>query len=244
MRRLCCEFEISIHSPHARGDDNGTGTVNASNNFNPLPSCEGRPDMICVWHVSNAISIHSPHARGDEDNRAFDDVCDISIHSPHARGDLRHGHGEGNEKNFNPLPSCEGRRSGKLMKERIYAFQSTPLMRGETCRRSWRGWTKKRFQSTPLMRGETAVLQIVCKSRPFQSTPLMRGETRGKTAALMASMISIHSPHARGDCFNHPTHLPRGYFNPLPSCEGRQEAEAIKRALVLFQSTPLMRGET
>ena len=38
--------QISIHSPHARGDKallfNGDGTLD----FNPLPSCEGRPEPL------------------------------------------------------------------------------------------------------------------------------------------------------------------------------------------------------
>ena len=34
------------------------------------------------------------------------------------------------------------------------------------------------------------------------------------------------------------------YFNPLPSCEGRRVKPMIWRVGSLFQSTPLMRGET
>ena len=81
--------------------------------FNPLPSCEGRPSITVhqadrhssefqstplmrgeTWwsgltmtaHV--IISIHSPHARGDCDRRSsgISNML-ISIHSPHARGD-------------------------------------------------------------------------------------------------------------------------------------------------------------
>ena len=33
----------------------------------------------------------------------------------------------------------------------------------------------------------------------FQSAPLMRGETEGLLSALLKLIISIHSPHARGD---------------------------------------------
>ena len=57
--------DISIHSPHARGDV-----------FN-------RP-----FDDSDHISIHSPHARGDPADLAlFKSLGVISIHSPHARGD-------------------------------------------------------------------------------------------------------------------------------------------------------------
>ena len=35
-----------------------------------------------------------------------------------------------------------------------------------------------------------------------------------------------------------------GYFNPLPSCEGRHGVPAHRVLYILFQSTPLTRGET
>ena len=81
------DLQISIHSPHARGD---ITVLNSA--------------------VDRLISIHSPHARGDTAVAGSLNAFDISIHSPHARGDhckintiAVYGH-------FNPLPSCEGRR--------------------------------------------------------------------------------------------------------------------------------------
>ena len=79
--------DISIHSPHARGDENGVGTNGRPNNFNPLPSCEGRPHARSSAKRCAAISIHSPHARGDPVMAQFHGFDTISIHSPHARGD-------------------------------------------------------------------------------------------------------------------------------------------------------------
>ncbi len=38
----------------------------------------------------------------------------------------------------------------------------------------------------------------------FQSTPLMRGETKDEMDAMRKEMISIHSPHARGDKYPQP----------------------------------------
>ena len=58
---------------------------------------------------SGSISIHSPHTRGDVVCNALRNYLDISIHSPHTRGDGAAGEGE-----------------------RPDAFQSTPLIRGET----------------------------------------------------------------------------------------------------------------
>ena len=150
----------------------------------------------------------------------------------------------------------------------------------------WTNWT---FQSTPLMRGETKLIRLLPPIISFQSTPLMRGETssscvvivhqdyfnplpscegrpRGEHIKRFSGIISIHSPHARGDherVFGwhiglisiHSPHArgdksisspPTPYinFNPLPSCEGRQASIDMYEVRKPFQSTPLMRGET
>ena len=126
--------EISIHSPHARGDKCCVACGKSAKNFNPLPSCEGRRDTDIRHARRSIISIHSPHARGD------------------AHGSPLHRYAA----NFNPLPSCEGRQNQAAVKtlgteisihsphargdlgnwqseSRLNPFQSTPLMRGETC---------------------------------------------------------------------------------------------------------------
>ena len=145
--------------------------------FNPLPSCEGRPCFPLPRFCCRIISIHSPHARGDSQWEDVDVIKVISIHSPHARGDPA--------TSATPSPP--------------YAFQSTPLMRGETV-----------FQ--------LAVFDLHCG---FQSTPLMRGETIERGHTTRPRSISIHSPHARGDRKSLKLRLTEKDFNPLPSCEGR-----------------------
>ena len=124
------------------------------------------------------------------------------------------------------------------------------------------------FQSTPLMRGETRRRgECVPPFLIFQSTPLMRGETCQILIHSCYHIISIHSPHARGDdshfvpvgivaanfnplpsCEGRPLwpDVLYGpvYFNPLPSCEGRQRHFDFLGGFKRFQSTPLMRGET
>ena len=94
----------------------------------------------------------------------------------------------------------------------------------------------------------------------------MRGETLDRDCALSLVAISIHSPHTRGDHqrttrtqrrahFNPlPSHEGRHhrrntrhrhpYFNPLPSHEGRRVCDEVDLERGVFQSTPLMRGET
>ena len=105
------------------------------------------------------------------------------------------------------------------------AFQSTPLMRGETEVETLLNPNYPISIHSPHARGDT----IECKSSAcwlvFQSTPLMRGETIGiQDNFLMLThfnplpscegrlqlflglpykpFISIHSPHARGDSIN------------------------------------------
>ena len=145
-------------------------------------------------------------------------------------------------KNFNTLPSCEGRR-----------------------RRVVGGVPVIRFQSTPLMRGATKQLDKMPYADVFQSTPLMRGETFALSSNVSAMMISIHSPHARGDRplagrkggrIFQSTPLMRGetrsggrfpllcacHFNPLPSCEGRQEKGEKECWIIYFNPLPSCEG--
>ena len=64
LQRRMNEFQISIHSPHTRGD---------------------------IWEKMELyiiiISIHSPHTRGDSHHSPLRGLVRISIHSPHTRGD-------------------------------------------------------------------------------------------------------------------------------------------------------------
>ena len=192
-------------------------------NFNPLPSCEGRPgrhgrrakgrilfqstplmrgETLLLDNEKRYlhISIPSPHARGDDyDAPLIAQMLDISIHSPHARGDYILLFFYGCPIYFNPLPSCEGRPTFGNAWKRIIKFQSTPLMRGETGTCSlvlnWQG----DFNPLPSCEGRHSTFPAVPFMRKFQSTPLMRGET-----------------------FRFGCYLNLEDFNPLPSCEGRQ----------------------
>ena len=79
--------------------------------FNPLPSCEGRPENPYFLRDSRAYFNPLPSCEG-RPRHARRLLCgtSISIHSPHARGDNAHGN------------------IGVTTNQ----FQSTPLMRGET----------------------------------------------------------------------------------------------------------------
>ena len=102
-----------------------------------------------------------------------------------------------------------------------HEFQSISLMRGET-RHSVLTGRCSSFQFTPLMREETPEATAMCGFKRFQSTPLMRGETAVLRVHAVGVIISIHSPHTRGDVMS------------IKCCRRTRS----------FQSTPLIRGET
>ena len=189
------------------------------------------------------ISIHAPHARGDYSYDIYGGASWISIHAPHARGDGVRGPVLRRSVDFNPRPSCEGRHALRSWSVPPPGFQSTPLMRGATCRSKWssrptgisihaphaRGDVERafsmwmaRFQSTPLMRGATLGIASSVMVPLFQSTPLMRGATSPSRARRTS----------------------RRDFNPRPSCEGRHGTTYAAGGQYTFQSTPLMRGAT
>ncbi len=146
----------------------------------------------------------------------------ISIRSPHARGDPRRVVTAPLRRNFNPLPSCEGRQESRNPKKCLSIFQSTPLIRGET------------FQP------------FAVKQRPEISirSPHARGDTSRDSLRSRRSNFNPLPSHEGRPRPSAPGATPASYFNPLPSHEGRPAL--VEKGLILtrFQSTPLTRGET
>ena len=101
------------------------------------------------------------------------------------------------------------------------------------------------FQSTPLMRGETTMEKANVLQVKFQSTPLMRGRDACRASATLPALISIHSPHARGDAESSVEGSERRPFQSTPLMRG-ETLSMLKNTFFVFpfQSTPLMRGET
>ena len=178
-RKRCkrCSIQISIHSPHTRGDKQEDGILTWEITFQSTPLTRGETSAGEQIAGSDSISIHSPHARGD-----YSYLC---------------------------------------LYRQYRAFQSTPLMRGETPSLTQKGSASKISIHSPHARGDRCFANRLsalwhfnplpsCEGRPkshtrtrsrlkFQSTPLMRGETRVPNRVLPKILISIHSPHARGD---------------------------------------------
>ena len=119
---------------------------------------------------------------------------------------------------FNPLPSCEGRRQKMLTLFGLHDFNPLPSCEGRHYKRFWIALPHQYFNPLPSCEGRPGRYCRKIQERLFQSTPLMRGETAQIIGGYRDAIISIHSPHARGD-YTHslPCSVPL-HFNPLPSC--------------------------
>ena len=123
--------EISIHSPHARGDYQPTAPPRPADYFNPLPSCEGRPFCRNLLDRFNHFNpLPSCEGRLFSSHRISINVYFNPLPSCEGRPvQPRH---PMPCSDFNPLPSCEGRLKSFALTASVRVFQSTPLMRGET----------------------------------------------------------------------------------------------------------------
>ena len=101
---------ISIHSLRVEGDMSAGRRSRSGRNFNPLPPCGGRLNVLDAIVFAILISIHSLRVEGDRD-------C------PPWRDDFT---------NFNPLPPCGGRRLCSRAASPTAQFQSTPSVWRET----------------------------------------------------------------------------------------------------------------
>ena len=128
--------KVSIHAPHARGDDSDTMAKYIITSFNSRPSCEGRqrksfagPSVLCVNSRPSCEGRHdeihpyqvkamfqfTPLMRGATGHYVVtSEVVFVSIHAPHARGDSRRRHYLQQKNGFNSRPSCEGRRQDSI----------------------------------------------------------------------------------------------------------------------------------
>ncbi len=145
----------------------------------------------------------------------------ISIHSPHTRGDMRRSLPVFRAYYFNPLPSYEGRLGMGVSSPDVFRFQSTLLIRGET----------------------DAQAIFIAQAKISIHSPYARGD-RARESPSGSVNISIHSPHTREDAGVARYHRPPSNFNPLPLIRGETGYRWQALNANVFQSTPLMRGET
>ena len=164
-------------TPLMRGETKQSGcTCDLHADFNPLPSCEGRP-----LNLDGGLLIIN-----------FNPL-------PSCEGRLRLLTARAPTSDFNPLPSCEGRpeTTGISISGRMISIHS-PHARGDAALGF--DWT---------------LFFISIHS------PHARGDTRSN-GNVWLQKISIHSPHVRGDRRTESSCRRCHNFNPLPSCEGRQ----------------------
>ena len=98
------------------------------------------------------------------------------------------------------------------------------------------------FQSAPLLRGAITRYPAAWLPKQFQSAPLLRGAIAACFDAVLASVVSIRAPLARGDARRKVRLATSTSFNPRPSCEGRSADNTNRRTPMMFQSAPLLRG--
>ena len=169
----------------------------------------------------------------------------ISIHSPHARGDCPSPCRPSRRTYFNPLPSREGRHLGIDIDKAVREFQSTPLMRGETQAREAKNIWRLYFNPLPSYEGRLSLARSCVRATHFNPLPSHEGRQRRWRRVQERHLISIHSPHTRGD------ERRKGFGAGVrrisihsPHTRGDLRGLIKNRAMCEFQSTPLTRGET
>ena len=179
-----CTFAmISIHSPHARGDALRQTAPAGYRHFNPLPSCEGRPEKPSASaSAGNFNPLPSCEGRLTATGLLHID-SEISIHSPHARGDYPGLMAGAFFIYFNPLPSCEGRLRNIYERRRPGDFNPLPSYEGRP-HRAHRYAERFNFNPLPSYEGRLCIAMFL----------------------LLQPEISIHSPHTRGD-YDNPKHF-------------------------------------
>ena len=221
INHICQGKRISIHSPHTRGDSPLIKRPLILRDFNPLPSYEGR--------------LHVPH--GVRRRAYFNPLPSYEGRRKSSRPIVK-------PTDFNPLPSYEGRLVGGQIQIEPVLFQSTPLIRGETM--GFEGiFFGERFQSTPLIRGETVVLPLRGRTRAdFNPLPSYEGRPAPCGFPSSRPLISIHSPHTRGDLRRKGRTTHHQHFNPLPSYEGRLRRGAWRQSChTISIHSPHTRGD-
>ena len=103
------------------------------------------------------------------------------------------------KEDFNPLPSCEGRRVCDEVDLERGVFQSAPLIRGETRRIGRIHRADDISIHSPHTRGDEGEKNEHRDQCISIHSPHTRGDVAGMVEAAVPKLISIHSPHARGD---------------------------------------------
>ena len=143
---------------------------------------------------------------------------------------------------FNPLPSHEGRRSFKSTLQGYIHFNPLPSHEGrpETLLARMRAILISIH--SPRMRGDLDVIPTKRRGGISIHSPRMRGDGRRATLRHGQGVISIHSPRMRGDRSWRARLSSATHFNPLPSHEGRLDAQRRSKECLNFNPLPSHEG--
>ena len=215
--------QISIHSPHTRGD------------------CSF---FFCSANQSSFQS--TPLIRGE--TSGFQNKAPPQNHFnplPSYEGRLALESGEKGKSKFQSTPLIRGETAEAVRLVLTNLFQSTPLIRGETAKKARLERLHLSFQSTPLIRGETdADDRRGAQDRISIHSPHTRGDLRRCAGLRAKHIISIHSPHTRGDVIIGGSLSRKRRFQSTPLIRGETVERILDGEDWEFQSTPLIRGET
>ena len=232
---LADQITVSIHAPHARGDEMAAKTLQKFlfqftplmrgatrrgvsdrqvQRFNSRPSCEGRlglrrSPIILVFQFT-------PLMRG------------ATVRRTHSRRRPR----------FNSRPSCEGRLPRRRGRRSLSVSIHAPHARGDNHTRRLICVVEVSIHA-PHARGDTPARRGG-RPRCFNSRPSCEGR-RDPADQGRPGMVSIHAPHARGDAIRRSTISP-ARFNSRPSCEGRRPATFASSISLSFNSRPSCEG--
>ena len=168
--------------------------------FQSAPLMRGET-VTKIASIARAIFQSTPLTRGETLGKGSNlNKGVISIHFPHTRGDHRAERRGQAARDFNPLPSCEGRPALRPAERKGGHFNPLPSCEGRHGRRADRRHVRRTFQSTPLMRGETCTRRLnIWWTAYFNPLPSHEGRRSSHRRHTRRQSISIRSPHTRGD---------------------------------------------
>ena len=215
---------LSIHFPLTREDSQRILPHHRRYPFNPLPSHEGRPPRT-ILRQSILPFNPLPSHEGRLTTLMIGAKAVAFQSTSLSRGKTIQPRNTNHLHNsFNPLPSHEGRHhpgKEKTMKENLSIhFPLTREDRYDNHNRPGR-ILSIHFPLTREDERENLILYLPGLSIHF---PLTREDCFVQTGNI-ADVLSIHFPLTREDLPLEDMSMEKGSFNPLPSHEGRREAE-------------------
>ena len=206
-----------------RGETKSQVKIGSPATFQSAPLMRGETAANGWAHLRIVISIHSPLTRGDRSISSRFSACSLFQSAPLSRGETQQQHPR---------------------RDRQPISIHSPHTRGDPRPQTGNNFLTD-FNPLPSHEGRHGAQNGGTAAGHFNPLPSHEGRLPLVVGSGAYFVISIHSPHTRGDNFLNLIVTGFSDFNPLPSHEGRRKS-AVRRACrpSRFQSTPLTRGET